>query len=98
MVQSTEKDTVHRRCLISGRVQGVFFRASAAARARELGVAGYARNLPDGQVEVLACGNAAAVTVFIQWLQAGPPAARVQAVRVECIAAPQPLPHSFTTA
>ena len=46
------------RCLVSGRVQGVFYRASAQQRAQELGVRGYARNLPDGRVEVLACGEA----------------------------------------
>ena len=42
-----------KKCLVSGRVQGVFYRGSAAQRARELGVRGYARNLPDGRVEVL---------------------------------------------
>jgi acylphosphatase len=97
MPQSTENDTVHRRCLVSGRVQGVFYRASAAARARELGVTGYARNLPDGRVEVLACGTSAAVAAFIEWLQQGPPAARVADVRVEGVVAPQPAPTIFTT-
>jgi acylphosphatase len=100
MAQSTQidTDTVHRRCLVSGRVQGVFYRASAAARARELCVNGYARNLPDGRVEVLACGSAAAVAAFIEWLQQGPPAARVTDVQVECVSAPRPLPATFTTA
>ena len=50
-------DWIARRCLVAGRVQGVFFRASTRARAEALGVAGHARNLPDGRVEVLACGS-----------------------------------------
>ena len=56
------------RCLVSGRVQGVFYRASAQQRAQELGVRGYARNLSDGRVEVLACGEAASVQAFVDWL------------------------------
>jgi len=49
---------IARRCLVAGRVQGVFYRASTRARAEALGVTGHARNLPDGRVEVLACGTA----------------------------------------
>jgi len=45
---------IARRCLVSGRVQGVFYRASTRARAESLGVTGHARNLRDGRVEVLA--------------------------------------------
>ena len=52
---------IARRCHVSGRVQGVYFRASTWERARELGVTGYAKNLPDGRVEVLACGELRAV-------------------------------------
>ena len=44
---------VCKRCLVGGRVQGVFYRATAARRARELGIHGYARNLSDGRVEVM---------------------------------------------
>ena len=76
-------DWIARRCYVSGRVQGVFFRASARSRARELGVTGHARNLPDGRVEVLACGPAAAVEALRAWLWEGPPAAQVTAVEVE---------------
>ncbi len=65
------------RFLISGRVQGVFFRASARARAIELGLSGYARNLPDGRVEVVACGASRVLVEFQRWLQHGPPGARV---------------------
>lgn len=70
------------RCFVSGRVQGVFFRASAREQARSLGVSGYARNLPDGRVEVLACGPDMAVQQLCDWLAVGPPAAQV--VEVHC--------------
>lgn len=74
---------IARRCLVSGRVQGVYYRASARERARAVGVTGYARNLPDGRVEVLACGEESAVQAFIEWLWIGPGAARVTGVLVE---------------
>ena len=73
---------VCKLCLVSGRVQGVFYRASAARRAAELGVTGYAKNLPDGRVEVLACGEPQAVDALIEWLWKGPPAAQVENVDV----------------
>ena len=75
--------TVARRCLVGGRVQGVFYRASTRSRAEELGVTGYARNLPDGRVEVLACGEAAAVDALCQWLWRGSPASSVREVVIE---------------
>ena len=71
-----------RKCLVSGRVQGVFYRGTAAQRARELGVRGYARNLPDGRVEVLACGDEDAVQTFVEWLWTGSSASKVTAVEV----------------
>ena len=71
-----------KKCLVSGRVQGVFYRGAAAQRARELGVRGYARNLPDGRVEVLACGDEEAVQTFVSWLWIGSSAAKVSAVEV----------------
>ncbi|MFQ5644492.1 MAG: acylphosphatase [Thiogranum sp.] len=83
------------RCIVSGRVQGVFFRASTEREARRLGITGYARNLPDGSVEVLACGAAAAVEQLKQWLWKGPPAARVEDVSCEPLEVPAP--RSFTT-
>jgi acylphosphatase len=64
-------DLLTRRFWVSGRVQGVFFRASARAEALRLGVRGYARNLPDGRVEVLAIGEAAALATLEQWLWQG---------------------------
>jgi acylphosphatase len=75
------------RCLVAGRVQGVFYRATAAHRARELALAGYARNLADGRVEVLACGDAPAVDAFVKWLWIGSSASRVTAVEVSEAAA-----------
>jgi len=66
--------------IISGRVQGVFFRASARTQAVRLGLTGHAINLADGSVEVFACGDAAALDELQRWLQIGPPAARVRDV------------------
>jgi acylphosphatase len=71
-----------KKCFVSGRVQGVFYRGTAAQRARELGVRGYARNLPDGRVEVLACGEEAPVRTFVRWLWTGSSASKVEAVEV----------------
>jgi len=83
------------RCIITGRVQGVFFRASTEREAQRLGVTGYAKNLPDGSVEVLACGTVSAVEQLKQWLRTGPPAARVS--EVHCEPLDVPVPGSFTT-
>jgi acylphosphatase len=69
-----------RRSFVSGRVQGVFYRATCVRKAESLGLTGYARNLPDGRVEVLACGEAATVEQFIAWLWEGSPASKVTAV------------------
>ncbi|MGM0774610.1 acylphosphatase [Marinobacter sp.] len=66
--------------LISGKVQGVYYRASAASKAAELGVTGYAKNLPDGRVELVAEGPRSALTSLRQWCGDGPPAAEVDRV------------------
>lgn len=71
------------RCLVGGRVQGVFYRASTQGVARQLGLSGYARNLPDGRVEVLACGQHESVERLRNWLWEGPPMARVDSVSCE---------------
>lgn len=71
-----------RRCFVSGRVQGVFYRASTQQKATELAISGYARNLPDGRVEVLMAGTQPAVQALIDWLHKGPPAAQVANVEV----------------
>jgi acylphosphatase len=73
---------VCKKCLVGGRVQGVFYRATAARRARELGIRGHARNLPDGHVEVLACGDEATVGVFVEWLWTGSSGSKVTSVEV----------------
>lgn len=85
-----------RRFIVSGRVQGVFFRAGTAREATRLGLQGHAVNLADGRVEVLAVGEAAALVELERWLQRGPPAARVEAVAVEAVAPPE-LPGGFRT-
>ena len=71
-----------KKCVVSGRVQGVYYRATAARRAHELGVRGYARNLPDGRVEVLVCGDDRSVSAFVKWLWIGSSACKVTAVDV----------------
>jgi acylphosphatase len=87
---------VCKRCLVSGKVQGVFYRASTAERARALGITGYAKNLPDGRVEVLACGDEVQMKELIDWLWKGPPAAKVQDVGVQDADANQ-APKDFST-
>jgi acylphosphatase len=71
------------RFWVSGRVQGVGFRFSARHRALELGLSGYARNLADGRVELLAQGESTRIDAFAEWLQHGPPLARVERVQRE---------------
>lgn len=74
---------VAKRAWVSGRVQGVSFRAATREQARRLGLRGRAVNLDDGRVEVLVCGEAAAVQSLLDWLHHGPPLARVDAVHIE---------------
>lgn len=73
---------IAKRCVVTGKVQGVWFRASAKREADRLGVTGHARNLADGSVEVLACGTPETVAALIEWLHAGPALARVERVEV----------------
>ncbi|MGA2397445.1 MAG: acylphosphatase [Steroidobacteraceae bacterium] len=72
---------VTRRFRVTGKVQGVYFRHSTRLEAERLVLSGYARNLPDGSVEVLVHGPAAAVVLLHQWLHRGPKSARVAAVQ-----------------
>jgi len=68
--------------LISGRVQGVFYRASAQDEARGLGLTGEIRNVPGGEVEAIVEGPQEKIEEFIAWCRRGPPAAEVENVRV----------------
>lgn len=82
---------------VHGLVQGVGFRYSTQAQARELDVKGYAHNLNDGSVEVLAWGEEPQVNALIEWLKAGGPrSARVEKVLVEPHQPTEP-PSRFTT-
>ena len=82
------------QCYVTGRVQGVFFRASARHEAERLGITGYARNLPDGRVEVLACGPKSQVDDFCSWLSQGSTHAEV--TNVSCQPIDIVLPRDFT--
>jgi acylphosphatase len=73
---------MRRRIVISGRVQGVFFRDSVRARAEALGLAGWVRNRDDGTVEAVFEGNGDAVAAALSWCETGPPRARVDGVVV----------------
>ncbi len=81
----SEPQAVCIRCLVSGRVQGVFFRASTREQALGLGLTGEARNLPDGRVEVLACGDPRALERLRDWLRQGPPQAVVSNLVCEVV-------------
>jgi acylphosphatase len=80
-----------RHFLVSGRVQGVFYRAATQETARQLGLTGWVRNLPDGRVELTACGEPSRVAELERWLWQGPPHARVEAVNSRDVDL-----HSFT--
>lgn len=69
-----------RRYIVTGRVQGVGYRASARAAALRLGLAGWVRNLPDGRVEASATGDDKALADFEAWLRRGPSLSRVDRV------------------
>lgn len=73
------------RFLVSGHVQGVFFRASARDHAVRLGLGGTVRNLADGRVEVLACGKREILDAMKAWLWQGPPQANVESVLEETV-------------
>lgn len=77
---------MRRRIVVDGRVQGVFFRASAEREAARLHLGGSATNLRDGRVELYAEGPADAVERFVAWAHHGPPRAVVTSVDVEEVA------------
>lgn len=71
---------------VHGRVQGVYYRATARAEATRLGLAGWVRNLPDGSVQVRAQGDPGAVEALLAWCRVGPPGARVSDLEVSDVA------------
>ena len=73
--------------IVTGRVQGVAFRASTVDEARERGLTGWVRNRADGSVELEAQGDDAAIAALLAWCGHGPPAARVTGVTVDELAA-----------
>jgi len=73
----------HRTIRVVGHVQGVYFRASARAEARRLGLTGFARNEPDGSVYIEVEGEPAALARFVAWCGVGPARARVESLAVE---------------
>lgn len=75
-------DAIRRRVVVSGRVQGVWFRASTQRAAVDLGVNGWVHNLPSGQVEAVFEGDPAQVDEAIAWVRMGPPRAEVTDVDV----------------
>ena len=94
--QEEEKEA--RECrlfLIEGRVQGVLFRESTRRVAQPLGITGYAKNMADGSVQVLACGEPQALDRLTEWLRQGPPMARVD--QLDWIVSSSTCPGSFTT-
>ena len=87
---------IRKRLRITGCVQGVAFRASTVAAARQLGLRGWVANRADGSVEAVAEGDDAAVTALVRWSQHGPPAARVDSVEVTEESVQGTLPEPFT--
>jgi len=85
------------RYLVAGRVQGVYYRATAARHARELQIKGYVINLPDGRVEVLAYGSEAAHEELVRRLWAGSSASKVTSVDASKPADATEIPADFTT-
>ena len=74
------------RAIVSGKVQGVGFRMYTQTQARRLGVCGYVCNLRDGNVEIIAEGEAAKVDALLEWAKSGSPSAVVRNLEVETIA------------
>ena len=81
------------RVLASGRVQGVYYRASTCEQATALGLRGWVRNLPDGRVEAQLSGPAQTVDKMLAWMQQGPPAANVD--NIDSRPDDSPVPEGF---
>jgi len=78
-----DSEAIRAQLKIVGRVQGVYFRASACQEAQSLGLAGWVRNCPDGSVELVAEGTRDNLEQLIAWCHRGPPGARVTEVSVQ---------------
>ncbi len=77
--------SIRVRVVVSGRVQGVFFRVACATEARRRGLAGSVRNLPDGRVEAIVEGPPSDVEELVAWCRTGPDHARVDAIEIETL-------------
>jgi acylphosphatase len=88
---------IRRKYFVAGRVQGVYYRATAARHARELAITGHAKNLPDGRVEVLAIGSEAAHDELVRRLWIGSSASNVTAVEAADVADEFEAPTDFIT-
>ena len=82
MPEDKDVEIVARRLSIHGRVQGVWYRASAQTEASRLGLRGWVRNRHDGSVDALVIGIQAAIDDFIDWAQVGPPKAQVLRIEI----------------
>lgn len=82
MTTSPTTPIITRHLIIHGKVQGVYYRASAQAEGQRLNLHGWARNRRDGTVEALVSGPEQAVEEFIAWARNGPPAARVDRIDI----------------
>jgi acylphosphatase len=69
--------------IVSGKVQGVFYRQSTREKARELNITGEVKNLPDDTVSIIATGTGDQLNQFIDWCKTGPPKARVMNVTTQ---------------
>jgi len=83
------------KCVVKGLVQGVFFRASTQQQARQLNITGYAINLANGDVEILACGDDENIKKLSGWLKIGPANAKV--TQVDCEIYSGNIPDDFQT-
>ena len=84
-------ETIARRILISGKVQGVGYRYSLAELARDLNIQGWCRNLPDGRVEAWLQGAQEPMSQIMDWIYQGPPQSRVENVEIENQAVLEPM-------
>ncbi|HRP75498.1 MAG TPA: acylphosphatase [Rhodocyclaceae bacterium] len=88
-IDQRDDRAITRHLLIHGRVQGVYYRASAQAEAQRLGLCGWVRNRHSGEVEAVVYGAETAVAAFIAWARKGPPAARVERLEITETDAPE---------